>query len=326
LSEEDRKILQKPSKAKKVAANPITLEVNGEIIRFEPYDPTKEKAVKPRDLFIQAVEKLQTQEDWDQLPRLLEGLRRNKTPAIYRVDYTRLIRWAGRQGRVSTIMRCVANASKTGFKIDTLEKADGIMQLLVQHAADNVGSMREVSWALRQSELVLELAEQEGHQFVKERRHTPDPRFPLHADPQLLCTPLLLSSVLALREESTELIGKVLQYARTVTSTWPEATSLRQLHGHGQGSALPLMVGYLQHPAGYVRAAAPVLSGLYAAIDVLQGRSSELAPPLSDLYTSLEKEFVEEPKKDERAMEYYDKVRELVTQSKEIGASRPRKA
>jgi hypothetical protein len=319
LSETDRRRLRRPSAAKTFAADPVTMEVNGERIIFEPYDPTKVVAIKPRDILFEAVDKFITKEDWAQLPRLLEGIMQASKKPLRPADYTKLIRMAGMHRSTSVILKCARGAEYTGFKIDTLEKADSIMYWLLRSAASRPRELKRVQNVLEKVEEVLELAELEKHQYRRPRPDSSSPRFPLHADPQLLATPLLLSCVLAFHEASAEAFRKAYTYARAISRVWPENTSMLLLHGPAS-KADELMVGYLQHPVGFMRAFTPVAIGIHAASELFASKRPDHG--LASMLARIEKDIWKDgaarmASAGPESTEYYNNVNMLLAAAKE---------
>ncbi|EOO02265.1 hypothetical protein UCRPA7_2233 [Phaeoacremonium minimum UCRPA7] len=227
---EQRKKIFRPRYAKELKSNPITMEIDGEVIKFYGMDPTKGDIPNTRKILFEAIDKMVTREDWSNLPHLLEGLYYNANRKLLPEDYPKMTRKAGVKGQTYTIIECARQVKKTGFRLDTSEKVQELLSWVQLMAIDAEMDPEVTKKALTWSELVLEMLEDKQHQ-PKRKDEVFLKRFPLNRDPQILSVPLFLSASLAASQPGDEeIIEKVTKYAKDIVNLWPADKGLMELH------------------------------------------------------------------------------------------------
>lgn len=254
--------------AKQLNLDPIVMEVDGEVFKFRHVDPFAGDIPNTRRSVVEALERFETDADFQNLRPLLEGVQRAGRRLGGRVDFdAKLIRTLGAKGRAYELVECARGARRTGLRLDTSEKANELLHAVQLRAADAAWSRAATAQALRWAELVVELLEDEAH--ARPAAATGD--IPLTRDPQVLMAPLHLAAALATKsgyEPEEDLIRKVDDLAAAVVRVWPAATPLRRLHPvHAyieQGQ-----MAYLLEANKFVALAAPLLHGLELAAGVV---------------------------------------------------------
>lgn len=216
----------------------------------------------------EAVERFATPADFANLRPLLEGLAgagRRFPPGFY----AKIARVAGAKGHVYEVLECARGAARTGYRLDSSEKAAELLHFIQMKAANSAWDGPQTAQALRWAEMVLELLQEEAHQ---PRRRKDDPvlagELPLHRDPAALLAPLHLAAVLVAKHGAEEGGGdaadRLAKYARDVVRLWPEGKKLTEV----QPEALYAdrdKLRYLRDPSKFLALASPLLYGLETA-------------------------------------------------------------
>lgn len=258
-----RKKIISPKWAKRLQADPVTLEIDGEVFKFRYMDPFSGEIPNTRKSVVQAIEKFDGASDADfkNLRPLLEGVH----AAGRRLDddfFAKILRVVGMKGRVFELVELARGAKKTGLKLDTSEKVNEILHFLQLKALDAEWSRAETEHALRQAEVVLELLEEEVHA----PKTYIEGDLPLRRDPQVLVAPLHLAAALVVKGgvKDEKVVAKVNKLASTAVKIWPAGQGLRKLHPlrsyvEDQG------MGYLLDANKFVALTTPLLHGLQLA-------------------------------------------------------------
>jgi hypothetical protein len=206
------------------------MEIDGEVMKF--YHMSFNGDIpNTRKIMYEALDKMETKGDWDNLPHLLEGLHYYANRKLQHYDYPKLTRKAGAKGCIYTIIECARQVRKTGFRLDASEKVNEIMMWVQLKAIDSGWDQRQTEQALRWAEMVLEMLETEDHQPKKRKGTKDDGKFPLHRDPQVLASPLHLAAQLAVKYQGGKDVGgKVAKYAKDLVALWPAGKGLLELH------------------------------------------------------------------------------------------------
>lgn len=279
LPQDQRKQLFSPKHEQKLRQNPITMEIDSEVLRFGHMDLMKDLP-NTRKLLYDAVGRMQTREDFENLPRLLEGLH-SAGRRLQTRDYVRIARIAAERGCLYTVIESARMARRTGMRLDASEKVAEILAYVQLKAIDasskgDKAAVAASDKALLWSEMVVDLLQGDLH-----GRRIPqgqkDDRFPLHLDPQVLAAPLHMAAQVATQAHGgKDLDGKVAKYAKDVVSLWPAGKGLLELHPAQHYDRLGEM-HYLTEKNKFVFIAAPLLKGMDLAMEIV---SPELAAEL----------------------------------------------
>ncbi|KAI1110013.1 hypothetical protein F5Y14DRAFT_386270 [Nemania sp. NC0429] len=274
-----RQRLYKPNWEKKLASDPIIIEIDGEVIKFRYQNPAKDLPNTHKSV-VRAIELFKTADDFANLKPLLEGLAytgRNIPPAVYH----KILRRTCDKGYVYHIIDCARSVRHTGFKLDSSEKVNELLHFVQMKARDADWDESETRQALRWTEVILEMLHKEEHQ--PKRPHdgsTIANQWPLSRDPMVLMASLHLAAVLAARHAAGEGVPKMVhKLARDIVTLWPEDKSLREVYPSELYTDVYQM-GYLNEPNKFITLATPLLHGLDTAITAVEAPHPELAPKL----------------------------------------------
>ncbi|KAJ9154938.1 hypothetical protein NKR23_g2172 [Pleurostoma richardsiae] len=293
IRQEQRKKIFRPRYKQELRSSPITMEIDGEIIKYTGLDPLTD-IPNTREILDKAIERMDTKEDFENLPRLLEGLCYNANRKLKTHDYVKMTTTAGERGCIYTIIDCARQVRKTEFKLDKSEKVQLIMEYLQLKALNSEWGENEAKKALAWAEMVVEMADREEH-LPKQTTKT-SKRFPLSRDPQILSTPLFLAAGIAKHHNGGQDVdGKVAHYAKLVTTLWPAEKGLLQLHPEESYEDHEGM-HYLAHKKDkLLEVGAPILYGMQLASQIveeplrsqLQSRADTLAGEVKDALAQL---------------------------------------
>lgn len=284
-----RKKLYTPKWEKKLQSDPIIIEIDGEVLKFRYQNPATD-IPNTRKSVVRAVSQFETAEDFANLKPLLEGLAytgRYIAPAIY----VKILRLAGKKGRIYDIIDCARSVRQTRFKLNASEKVNELLHFVQMKARDADWDEAETRQALRWAEMVVEMLHEEEHQPKRPKNEPPVPgERPLSRDPMVVAAPLHLAAVLATQHAAGEEIEeKVRKLARDVVAFWPEGQGLKNVYPSELYADVNKM-GYLNIPSKFVTLAAPLLHGLETAIKVVE---PELAGQLQTRRDTLAAEIKE---------------------------------
>lgn len=288
--------------------NPITIEVGGEEHRFTYTDPMQELP-NVRKLAHESIGLMKTPADFQNLPRLLEGLHRAGR-RLKPDEYARMARLAGEQGCVYTIIECARLVRRTGFRLDTSEIVSQILYNLEMKAVDSKWDEAQTRQALAWSEQVIDLLQDENHgrQYKAPgvgamgaalpgstaataiHPNPPQITIPLSRDPQILASRLHLAAVVADKfTEGVDADGKVSRYATELVQLWPAGgKGLRSLHAPEAYQVRRGEMSYLNDDSKFLGIAAPILYGLETAVRVLGGSQGDSAALVGELQSRLD--------------------------------------
>ncbi|KAM3068938.1 hypothetical protein ACMFMG_004114 [Clarireedia jacksonii] len=272
LSEYDRKIVYNPSKAKGLLAEPQTVEIGGEAFRLEPIDPLNDEPSK-RSSFHKVLE-LMKGKDWNNLPRLLEGLKYCKRP-VGDLQLLQMVRKAALQDRMDVIIECARRVAYTGFRLNQPEIVKTVMWGLHYKAANSNWDEAETKQALRWAEMVADMLEDKKHAggvFVKEGN--------VRALPEVIGVLLELAAVRASRHlEGKDVDGKVATYAARMVDVPEKKLSVED--GPLQAN-LDWAMNY------WLKEAVPIIHGMKESLQILdpntrpRNRLMNMLPPLEE--------------------------------------------
>lgn len=263
--------LKKQKYARQLQADPIQMEIDGKILRFRHVDfkdmPNTHKNIT------KAISQFKTDEDFHNLRPLLEGLHHagRKFPIEF---FARIIRLVCMQGRVYDMIEAARRVSLTGLKLDTSEKINELLHWIQMKAIDSEWNKTETAQALKWTQLVMDMLEDEKHQptvGVKCKVKWMDEQLPFSRDAQVLLAELHLAAAMVVKcgagEETRDRVNKL---AKEITRLWPQGKGLKDIHPE-QAYKTENNMGYLlSRPNKFVALATPLLHGLQLASEVVK--------------------------------------------------------
>lgn len=307
LPAQQRKIIYSPKHEKKLQSDPITIEIDGEVLKFRHMNPLKGDIPAARKALIEAVHQFTTPQDFANLKPLLEGMHYTG----YRIDpsvHAKVVRVCGTRGRIYQALECARAARTTGLRLDGSEKANEALHFVQLKALDADYDPAETARALRWADRVVDMLADPQHRPSEPKDkdnakgQAVEGELPLDRDPQVLLARLHLAAALAQNPPSAAevaegaevqdkaaataaaavarlgregLVKKVYEYAADIVRLWStggragQPRRLREL----QPAALyedRNKMGYLREANKFVTLAAPLLRGIGLAIEVLK--------------------------------------------------------
>lgn len=276
-------------------ADPITMEIDGEKLRFYYRDLLTEMP-NTKALLRRVTSLMKTPDDWAVLPRLLEGVCVQAKRKLGKDHYAKLVRNASMAGCVHTVLTCAREVKRTNFKLDNHEVVGDLLANIQVEALRAGFSEEETVKALQRTERVMEMLEDENHQPRPKRGETEVNLFPLHKDPVFLASRLHMAAAVAVKHRGgVDEEGKVAKYAREVVALWPEGKGLSDLYELDAYTGGKTTARHLKHPSNMVITAAPVQNGMELAAQVVD---EELAKQLRSRAQALAKDVEEAWAKD----------------------------
>lgn len=279
LPTEQRKKIFSPKYEKKLQSDPITIEIDDEVLKFR-YQNLFTDVPQTRRSVVTAISQFETRADFANLRPLLEGVAEagRKFPHDY---YAKILRVVGAKGHVYEMIECARGVARTGYRLDSSEKANELLHFVQMKAINSEWDEAQTQKALRWAEMVLELLQEEAHQ---PRRRKDDPvlegELSLYRDPIALLAPLHLAAVLVAKHGAEgEALEKLAKYAKDVIRLWPEGKKLTEVQPKELYENQDKM-RYLLEPNKFVALAAPLLYGLETAVGTANVVDSELARQL----------------------------------------------
>ncbi|OIW34050.1 hypothetical protein CONLIGDRAFT_652421 [Coniochaeta ligniaria NRRL 30616] len=291
LPEGQRKRLYNRHYKAQLEADPITMEIDGEKLRFYFTDPVRDVPSTKKSLY-DIIDLMKTPDDWAILPRLLEGLCVQAGRKLHYNQYGKLIRRAAMAGCIHTILTCAREVKRTNFKLDNQEIALDVMVNIQVEAILSDWDAAETAKALQRTERVLDMLEEKDHQPTTKKKAddtTPKRTYPLHKDPLILGSRLHMAAAVAAKHNGgVDADGKVAKYAREIVALWPEGKGALALYGEEDFAADPSLQ-HLRHDTQITYTVAPLLHGFRLAADVVEDQ--ELAGQLRTRAEVLEREL-----------------------------------
>ncbi|KAI3337524.1 hypothetical protein HD806DRAFT_42807 [Xylariaceae sp. AK1471] len=274
---------------KKLQADPITIEIDGEVLKFR-YQNRMTDIPNTRKSMYAVISQFETSADFANLKPLLEGIAYagRKLDASF---YAKTLRLAGTKGHIYEIIDCARSVRNSGFKLDSSEKVNVALHFVQMKAVDAEWAEAETRQALRWAEMIVEMLHDEGHEPKRQKDEPVVPgEIPLKRDPMVLAAPLHLAAVLVARHEAgEEVMDKVHKLARDIVALWPEDKKMKELQPAELYENFDKM-GYLAKPNKFVMLAVPLLHGLETAVKVVE---PELASQLQTRCDTLAAEIKE---------------------------------
>ncbi|KAI1313593.1 hypothetical protein F5Y03DRAFT_381164 [Xylaria venustula] len=298
---------------KKLEADPITIEIDGEVLKFRYLNPLKD-IPGTRKSIEAALRQFNTPGDFANLKPLLEGIHY----AGRKIDqnfYAKILRIIGGKGHIYDMIDCARSVRRTGYKIDSHEKANELLLYVQLKARDADWDEAETKQALRWAEMIVEMLQAKAHQPKRPKYEPVLPgEIPWVRDPMIQTAQLHLAAVLATRyEASEELLAKVNKLAQDIVALWPEGKKLTEL----QPAELYTdseKLGYLLYPNKLLALGTPLLHGLETAAKVvepelasqLQTRAATLAAEIKHAQDKMSLDESKRPRGREVYRKFYD--------------------
>lgn len=261
-----KKIFRTRWKAK-LELEPIEIEVNERKFRFRHID----KVPNAKKEFFKAMDHMQTKDDWQKLPKLLEALWWHAQRKFEPGDWPRIIRKAGQTGNLGPIFEACQNPARTGIKLDNSENVQEFMSAIVWQTTDAEWSLKATAAGARAAEKVVGLLHEAGHQHTGQAKADFDStgQFPLKRDPQVMATPVLFAAAMIVKHgKREEYMPMLKKYGGVMLERWPENKGLLELHPH-TAYIDPKGMEYLMEKGKFLIVASPILKGFDLAIEAL---------------------------------------------------------
>lgn len=314
LPTKQRKLVFNPRNRSHLEQNPIIIEVEGLEHKFSPIDRSKDIENSKTALF-RALTKMQSAEDWANLPTLLAGYQ--KAGIKLKDDHMgRIARLAGTNGQIYTIIECAKQSSKTGLLFRTPEIAVRTLASVNDKITESSWDANETKQALKWTETVLDLLQRPEHAPIAQNT-----RDRLHFSRLVRGLALFARASAAKVGQASEREMNLLRdEVALLVSLWEDAvnkdlwevpefanlnpTVERYAGEHGDSprhrQALP--------GSAYVQTFAQYIKGIELAEEVLGGEAKALSPILNTLKSHLQDFAARSANKADRWEEEYEKV------------------
>lgn len=237
------------------------------MVRFRHLD----KVPSARKEFFRAMDHMQTKDDWQQLPKLLEAIWYHAHRKFEPGDWPRIIRKAGKTGNLGPIFDACKNPSRTGMKLDSSEKVQEFMSALVWQTTEAKWSLKATTVAAHGAEKVVGFLYEDAHQLTGQAKVEFDKtgQFPLKKDPQVMATPVLFAAaMIVMHGKREEYLPMLKKYGQVMLDRWPAGKGLLGVHPH-TAYIDPNGVEYLMEKGKFLTVASPILKGFDLAIEAL---------------------------------------------------------
>ncbi|KAK3356946.1 hypothetical protein B0T25DRAFT_579094 [Lasiosphaeria hispida] len=266
--------------------DPIILTIDGEELRFGYRDRLTELP-NTKKSFKQAVDAMAAAKDFQNLPKLLEGVTQHAARKLDPSFYSMVVRKAGKNGDIQLILDAVRNVKRTGLKLDHSITINELLVLIQKAAIDEDWQLRALELALKRTQTVLDLLEGEPRHAPSRARGPEIRSFPFYRDPQFLAMRLHLAAALAIKQSGGKgTKERVVKYTEELLRLWPGKAGLLDLQP-AEAYKYEFEMGYMLDRNVYLWAAAPVLNGLKLAAEVVE---PELAKQLLKRARKVEEE------------------------------------
>ncbi|KAK4447018.1 hypothetical protein QBC34DRAFT_141842 [Podospora aff. communis PSN243] len=266
--------------------DPITVEIDGEVVQFGPRNlldlPNTKKSVS------KALSLMETKADFANLRPLLEGVCEQAGRALPTVLFEKIIRKAVVLDCFNTVMDCIKAPKKTHFRLNSHALVACMLYFIQRQAIMSGWDEAEIERATKRIQVILDLLESDPEHQVKQYKAQERVTlgFPLYRDPMFLAARLHMQSAFALKYgDGKDKNGLVAKYARQLVGLWPEKHGLLKLqpkaaYTHGG-------VRYLENRLQQFGHASLVLSSLRLAAKVVEPELSAQLKARADLVEPL---------------------------------------
>ncbi|KAJ3500917.1 hypothetical protein NM208_g17044 [Fusarium decemcellulare] len=144
-----------------IQQNPVIIELDGLEHKFTTINPFKD-IPNSKKIFSSALTQMKTREDWENLGTLLAGYKKAGI-RLYPEYYARVIRMAGKNNQIYSIIECAKKVQRTGLALNRKDYValllSGINNKIIQSGGEKAESLQAGKWA----ELVLDLIQRPEH-------------------------------------------------------------------------------------------------------------------------------------------------------------------
>ncbi|RCI11655.1 hypothetical protein L249_7213 [Ophiocordyceps polyrhachis-furcata BCC 54312] len=165
LPAKQRKLIFDARARDELEMNPVIIEIEDQKYRFPPLDRSKD-VPKVSTAFLDAVYKMQTPRDWENLPTLLAGYLKAQIQLRSSV-YGKMCRVAARTGNIQAIIECAKQSKETGFAFRTWELIHRTFVANNARIYENSGDRRKMMQAYSQVVVLLDLLHRPEHTVVE---------------------------------------------------------------------------------------------------------------------------------------------------------------
>ncbi|KAK3375470.1 hypothetical protein B0H63DRAFT_399789 [Podospora didyma] len=228
LSPEQQEQRHKSRNKKKLDTDPITLEIDGEVVKFGFQD--RFELPNTWKVFQDIYKNMNTKVDFDNLRPALEGLKKAHRHLPHHA-YTKLIAKAYHIDALDTILDCVRAVKKTHFKLDHHEKVATLLTAIQTIAVQSGWKKAELEKALKRTQSILDALEAEPVHKPSAKQNSEKWAFPLYRDPLILSSRLHMAAALAAKHNGgKDVDGVVAKYAQELLSLWPQSAGLGDMY------------------------------------------------------------------------------------------------
>lgn len=146
--------------------NPVVIEIEGLEHKFSSIDRFK-GVVNSKKILKEALEKMQTREDWNNLGPLLAGYKKAGIK-LQPNHWGKIVRVAGSAGHIYSVLECAKQADETGLQLSGYETTVRVLSHVNDKIVTSEGSVPRATQALKWSELVLDLLQRPQHAVSKQ--------------------------------------------------------------------------------------------------------------------------------------------------------------
>ncbi|KAI0166462.1 hypothetical protein GGR57DRAFT_496724 [Xylariaceae sp. FL1272] len=275
LPEAQQKKLRSPTWEKKLQADPITIEIDGQLKKFRYMNPVKD-IPNSRKILLAAVNSFETRADFANFQPLMTGFLHARP---FNDDFfCLLIRVMGQKGQIYQIIELARSVKRSSFKLDTPEKAYKVLEFCNLKAHDAGYAEADTRQALLWAEMVIEMLQDDAHQPVREQKGLLlEGELPLKRDPLVMATPLHLAAEIAARYgNDDEILDKVRKHATDMVRLWPEGKKAGEIHPQAvydtkdTRSENSKTHNFLKAHSDFIAVSAPIQRGLEQAAKLVE--------------------------------------------------------
>lgn len=240
LTSDQRNLIYKQRNHKSLITDPVIATLDGEEFTLRPINRRQDLPNLRKSLYA-AAELMKTKGDWDNLPRLLEGLRHGglkTTPNALTI----LSRKAGSAGRQDVLLECARQVEATGYRLYDSEVVRQTLWWFQAMAVDSKFEAEATKKALAWSEQIFEMMELPQHVGKGVKEGELDPR----VQPQSVAILLELAAARASKHlDGKDVDGKVAKYAERLSQTSLDFGTPAEManQSHWISTSLPALYG-----------------------------------------------------------------------------------
>lgn len=292
----------------KLDLEPIEIEVDGKPFKFRHIAAVPNS----RKSLFAAMAAMQTKQDWEKLPKLLEALWFHAARKFPDGDWPRIIRAAGAAGSLGPIFEAARKPARTGLRLARHETAQEFMSAIAWQVAGARWAADAAARGARDAGKVIAFLQDKDHQLSGLARTEADKKgmHPLKRDPQMMAHPVVFAAAMVARHgRRDEFLPVLRKYGELMLERWPENTGLLGLHPHA-AYVDPDGVEYMMEKGKFLVVASPILKGFDFAIEALgdDPMGAAIKSRRDVVAAEVESALAATDKKNRRGQEMYDRV------------------